>query len=63
MTDPVLTCDEVARELGNGTTRQTVAGWCRRGELKGSKHGRAWFIRRSWLEEFLAPTNVRDDVA
>lgn len=61
MTDPVLTCDEVARELGR--TAQTVAGWCRNGELKGSKHGRSWFIRRSWLNEFLEPTNVRDDVA
>lgn len=60
MTDPVLTCEEVARELGR--TRKTVAEWCHRGDLKASKHGRSWYVRRSWLDEFLEPTNVRRDV-
>jgi excisionase family DNA binding protein len=57
--DPVLTAHEVAEEIG--VHYQTVRVYIRTGELKAAKRGNRWFIRRSWLEEFLAPT--RTDVA
>jgi len=52
--DPVLTAHQVADELG--VHYQTVRGYILRGELRAAKRGNRWFIRRSWLEEFLAPT-------
>lgn len=59
--DAVLTPEEIADELG--VHRQTVAAWLRSGELKGSRHGRRWYVRRSWLDEFMRPTNVGPDAA
>jgi excisionase family DNA binding protein len=50
--DPVLTAHEVASEIR--VHYQTLLGYIRRGELKAAKRGNRLFIRRSWLEEFLA---------
>lgn len=33
--------------------RQTVAKYLERGELKGRKAGKSWFITRKAIEEFL----------
>lgn len=57
-TDPVLTPHEVAAELGKNV--KTIRLWLQSGELRGSKHGRDWYIRRSWFDEFLSPTNQTD---
>ncbi len=57
--DPVLTAHETAELLG--VHYQTVRRYILAGELKAAQHGRRWFIRRSWVDEFLAP--VTPDVA
>lgn len=54
--DPFITTYEIAAEMN--VSHQTVCVWLRRGQLKGSKRGREWYIRRSWFDEFLAPTNT-----
>lgn len=56
MTDPVLTPEEIAAELG--VHKRTVRVWLQKGVLKGTKRGRDWYVRRSWVDEFLTPTNV-----
>lgn len=52
--DPVLNAHEVAEELG--VHYKTVLKYIRAGELRVAKRGNRLFIRRSWVEEFLAPT-------
>lgn len=52
--DPVLTAHEVAEEIR--VHYQTVRGYILRGELKATKQGNRWLIRRSWVEEFVDPT-------
>lgn len=57
--DPVLTAHQVAEEIG--VHYQTLRKYILGGQLKAAKRGNRWFIRRSWLEEFLTPTT--SDVA
>ena len=52
--DPVYTAHQVAAELG--VHYQTLRKYILAGQLKAAKRGNRWFIRRSWVEEFLAPT-------
>lgn len=54
--DPVLTLHEVAAEIG--VHYQTARDYVLAGELKAAKRGNRWFIRRSWVEEFLSPTRT-----
>lgn len=58
--DPVHTAHEVAEQLG--VHYQTLRKYILAGELKAVKRGNRWFIRRSWVEAFLAPTPA-DNVA
>lgn len=59
MSDPVLTAPEVAAELG--VCLDTVRRMIHRGELKAVKRGNRFYVRRSWVEDFLTPTTT--DVA
>jgi excisionase family DNA binding protein len=52
--DPVLTAHQVAEEIGEHY--KTVLRHIREGRLQASKRGNRLFIRQSWLEEFLAPS-------
>lgn len=54
--DPVLTAREVAEELG--VHYQTLRSYIIDGQLQAVKRGNRWFIRRSWVDEFLAPTQA-----
>jgi excisionase family DNA binding protein len=53
--DPVLTAHQVADEIG--VHYQTLRKYILDGQLKAAKRGNRWFIRRSWVEEFLAPSS------
>lgn len=54
--DPVLNATEAAKAIG--VHKQTLYDYLVAGELKGAKHGNRWFIRQSWVEEFLSPTRT-----
>jgi excisionase family DNA binding protein len=51
--DPVLTAHQVADELK--IHYKTLLRHIRDGELRAAKRGNRLFIRRSWVDEFLAP--------
>jgi excisionase family DNA binding protein len=53
--DEVLSPNEVATYLK--VHKQTVYQHIRDGELKAVKRGNRIYIRRCWLDEFLAPTS------
>jgi len=59
--DPVLTVDEVARELR--AAPDTVRRWLRQGKLRGFSFGsrKAWRIRSSELARFTAQQNAPTD--
>ena len=58
--DPVHTAHEVADELG--IHYQTLRKHMLSGRMQAVKRGNRWFIRRSWVEAFLAPAPA-DNVA
>lgn len=51
--DEVLTAHDVAARLGVHY-KTALRSYIRPGALRAVKHGNRWFIRREWLEEFLA---------
>lgn len=48
-----LTAEEIAKELQ--VTGETVRAWCRAGQLRATRVGGRWRIKRSDLDEFLKP--------
>jgi len=54
--EDLLTTSEVARRLR--LTRQTVQRMIKRGDLKASRIGRDWRVKRSTLEAFLRETET-----
>jgi len=54
--DPVLTAHQVADEIG--VHYQTLRKYILAGQIKAVKPAGRWLIRRSWVEEFLAPTSA-----
>jgi len=66
--DPYLLLSTVAQSLteaGVKITPQGVKWWISRGvggvKLRGKKVGRRWFTKQSWLDEFFAARELRDD--
>ena len=49
--EPLLTTEEVARLLN--TTEASVRRWLRKGEIRGTRIGDEWRIRRADLEEYM----------
>lgn len=56
--DPVLNVKQAADRLG--VHPKTLEKYLKAGRLKGAKRAGRWFIRQSWLDEFLEPTNTAD---
>jgi len=54
--DPVLSAQQVADELGIHV-KTLLRTHIRPGRLPAVKRGNRWFIRRSWLEEYLQPAD------
>lgn len=55
----VLTPREISQRTG--IAERTVLDHLASGEMKGSKRGSRWYVRREFVEEFLAPTNQACD--
>lgn len=52
----VLSVSQVMRELGR--CRNTVYARIKDGSLRATKRGNLFYIRRAWLEEFLAAEDI-----
>jgi hypothetical protein len=51
--DELLSVAQVAAELQNKITVQTISTWCRVGKLRARRIGFKWFVRRGDLQAFL----------
>jgi hypothetical protein len=51
--DELLSVSQVAAELQNKITVQTISTWCRVGKLRARRIGFKWFVRRGDLQAFL----------
>ncbi len=51
--DELLTLEEICAELRGAVSIQTLRRRIKRGELRATKPGRRFLVRRQWMNEFI----------
>lgn len=51
--DDLLSVNQIHELLERRVTIQTISRWCRNGELRATRVGLMWIVKRSDLDEFL----------